>query len=197
MIWTLASPHERGFIMKKSAYVFNIRDISEIGILVAAAILLDTFVKIPIFADGGSINIALIPLVFIALHKGWFKGFIAGGVIFGLATCLIDGYGIHTYPLDYLVGFGSVAVIGAFKNKIYGDQNLTVSNYIYFGLSLFVSFVVRVIGSTVSGILFYGLNFYESLVYQLTYMVPSFLAVFLILMPLLNKLKASFDRLSQ
>ena len=41
--------------------------------------------------------------------------------IFGLVTCLTDGYGFYTYPFDYLIGFGSIAVFGFFSRLNEGE----------------------------------------------------------------------------
>ncbi len=49
--------------MKKGLFEFNVRDIVEIAIFCALAIVLDTFVKIPLGATGGSINISMIVIV--------------------------------------------------------------------------------------------------------------------------------------
>ena len=50
--------------MKKETFTFSVRDICEIAIMSALAIVLDRFVKIPIGSTGGSINIR------IRLHVG-------------------------------------------------------------------------------------------------------------------------------
>lgn len=181
--------------MKKEDFIFSLRDITEIGILCGLAIVLDTFVKIPVFSGGGSINLAMIPLIFIALHRGWFKGFIAGGLIFGLITCFIDGYGIITYPLDYLIGFGSVALVGIFRHLIINEK-LTVKNYVFFGISIFLAIALRFVSSCVSGMIIYEYSFLDSALYQLTYLCPTLLALLLILLPSLKIFTSLFNRLS-
>ena len=90
----------------KKVFGFTVKDIAEIAILSALAIVLDRLVRIPLGATGGSVNISMVPLYVIALRHGWFKSFIAGGVIYGLITCLFDGYGLICYPLEYFVAFG-------------------------------------------------------------------------------------------
>ena len=181
--------------MKKEDFVFNLRDITEIGILCGLAIVLDTFVKIPIAISGGSINIAMFPLIFIALHKGWFKGFIAGAIIFGIITCLIDGYGFATYPFDYFIAFGSVAIVGFFRNLIISEK-LTAKNYIFFAISILLCMTVRFFSHTISGIIIYELDFVGSMVYQLPYILPTAAVLLVILVPLLSVFKSLFARLS-
>ena len=104
--------------MKKGLFDFNVHDIVEIAMFVSISLILDNFLKIPLGATGGSINLAMLPLVFLAIRHGWFKAFIAGAFVFGLPSCLIDGYGMVTYPLEYFVTFGSIAIIGVFSHTI-------------------------------------------------------------------------------
>ena len=84
---------------------FTIRDIAEDGILIAAAFGLN-FIKIPVGPTGGSINLQMLPLMIIALRRGPFHGLVSGGIVYGLLTCLTDGYGFACYPFDYLIGRG-------------------------------------------------------------------------------------------
>ena len=99
----------------------NIGEIAENGILIAMAFGLN-FIKIPVGATGGSINFQMLPLMIIALRRGPASGLICGGILFGLLTCLTDGYGFACYPFDYLIGFGSVAVMGFFRPFIFGQN---------------------------------------------------------------------------
>ena len=171
----------------KSTFTFTIRDIIEIAIFVSIAVILDTFVKIPVTATGGSVNIATLPLFFIALDKHWFKGFIASGIIFGLITCLLDGYGFVTYPLDYLLGFGSVCLLGFFSSLIkLEDGKAKFKSYLFLSLGVTLAFVVRFIASTISGVVIYEVDIVGSMVYQLTYIIPSYIAVLLLINLLLE-----------
>ena len=87
--------------MKSSFFKFSIRDIVEIAVMCAFAVVLDKFVKIPIGATGGSINIASVPLFIVAYRHGWFKGLIASGVVFALITCILDAYGFQSRQVCY------------------------------------------------------------------------------------------------
>ena len=161
----------------KSTFTFTIRDIIEIAIFVSIAVILDTFVKIPVTATGGSVNIATLPLFFIALDKHWFKGFIASGIIFGLITCLLDGYGFVTYPLDYLFGFGSVCILGFFSSLIkLEDGKAKFKSYLFLSLGVTLAF----------GVVIYEVDIVGSMVYQLTYIIPSYIAVLLLINLLLE-----------
>ncbi|MBO4682360.1 MAG: energy-coupled thiamine transporter ThiT [Bacilli bacterium] len=180
-----------------SRYIFDntklsIRDIAEIGIFVSFAFVLDLpLFKIKIVANGGSISLIMLPLILLSLRKGFFKGFIGAGIVFGLVSCFLDGYGLITYPLDYLLGFGSLAVVGLFRRFIIGKEKLNWMNYGVLFLATLLAMSMRTFASTLSGIFIYELDFTSSLIYQLTYMGPSFgvvMVILLILLYPLNKL---------
>ena len=144
----------------------------EMGILVAAAIILDLpFLKFKVFANGGSITFAMLPLFILALRQGPFKGFIGAGIIFGCIDCLVDGEPIASIPLDYLVGYGSAAIVG-FTELVYKGK-LDVKKYIVCGLFCLIATFVRLVGGTLSGMLLWETPFVESLVYNATYIVPT------------------------
>ena len=143
--------------MKKGLFGFNVHDIVEIAMFVAIALVLDNFLKIPLGASGGSINLAVLPLVLLALRHGWFKGFIAGGIIFGFISCLIDAYGLITYPLEYFVTLGSIAIVGVFSKLItnlYTSKKYVLSSLILIGCLLSFS-VIRLFAATIDSVLIY------------------------------------------
>ncbi len=173
-----------------SANQFSISDIVEIAMLVALAIILDLPIfKIRISLTGGSISLAMLPLIIISLRKGFVKGFISCGIIYGLLDCMIDGYGFITFPLDYLLGFGLLALVGIFRKWIFNkDKKVTFRGVLFLVLSLLVAMVGRTFASTLSGMFIYEMAFWPSLVYQLTYIGPSFVLVLIVLLILYKPL---------
>ena len=146
------------------------RQIAEEGVLLALAFVLN-LVKIPVGATGGSINFQMLPLFIIALRHGPAHGFIAGGIIYGLLTCLTDGYGFACYPFDYLIGFGSIAVIGLFRKQIFGEkqEGLNLKGLIFIFVGGLLSTFVRYVGSNVSSIVVYGYTLKAALEYNAFY----------------------------
>ena len=142
--------------------IFTVKDLTEISVLVGLALVLDTFVKIPIQIAGGSANIACVPLFIIALRHGPIKSFIAGGVAFGLLSCLIDGYGFIYYPMEYLIAFGAVSVLGIFGRLIH---ELFIKDYkgklfaILLTISMiFLAGLIRFFSASVDSYIFYHLE---------------------------------------
>jgi len=152
----------------------TVRSMAEDGVLIAFAFVLN-FVKLPIQAEGGSVNFQMLPLMLIALRHGPAQGFICGGLIYGLLTCLTDGYGLATYPFDYLIGFGSVAVMGFFRSKIFvpGQKKYTVKGEFFLLLAGVLATLIRYIGSTVSSIVLYAYTLKAALAYNIVYIPVS------------------------
>lgn len=157
---------------------FKTRDIVEIAMLVSLSIVLDKFASIDIGATGGSFNFSGIPLLILCLRHGPVKGLIASSVVFGLLTCLIDGYGIQTYPFDYLIAFSGYALCGVVMNlmqKFY-DKNQK-SAIITILVATFAGaigvFITRMIGSTISSMVFYKYEIGPALAYNVLYIGPS------------------------
>ena len=150
------------------------RDIAEDGILIAAAFILN-LVKIPVSTGGGSINFQMLPLFLIALRRGPAHGLVCGGIIYGLITCLTDGWGFATYPFDYLIGFGSVMVIGYFRRFIFSkDQDgYNLKGELFILLACLLATLIRFVGSTASSIIVYGVTLKEALIYNAVYIPVS------------------------
>lgn len=167
----------------------TIKEIVEEGVLISLAFVLN-FIKIPIGATGGSINFQMLPLMLISLRHGPQHGFVAGGIIYGLLTCLTDGYGFACYPFDYLIGFGSVAAMGFFRkfilNNEYKTYNFKGLLFIFIGGTL--TSLIRYIGSNVSSIVVYKYTLEAALAYNAFYIPLSGLVSTIALMAMYGPL---------
>ena len=163
--------------MKKRIFGFEVQDIAEIAILCALAIICDRFIKIPIASTGGSINLSMAPLYVIALRHGPFKGFIAGGIVFGLITCLFDGYGLLCYPLEYLISFGSVAILGIFGRYINQSFKKDTKNiFICYGIlvsSIIVAAVIRFFCASIDSVILWEYSWKAAFTYNISYVFIS------------------------
>ena len=168
---------------------YTTKEIAEEGVLISLAFVLN-FIKIPIGPTGGSINFQMLPLMIIALRHGPAHGFVAGGIIYGLLTCLTDGYGFACYPFDYLIGFGSVAIMGLFKNQIFGkdQKGYNIRGLIFIFIAGALSTLIRYVGSNVSSIVIYGLSLEAALAYNSIYIPLSGLVATIAFMALYGPL---------
>ena len=188
----------------KKTFGFNVHDIVEIAMLVALSIVLDQFLKIRIGSTGGSINLSSLPLLIISFRHGPFKGFISAGIVFGFITCLIDGYGLITYPLEYFLAFGIIGFLGFFSHFIQNSMQDTkkskiVLSYVFLLTSVIVMFIVRTLAASIDSMLLWDYEFVPALVYNISYIGPSLLCstiIFSILLPVIvrinNYIKSSY-----
>ena len=165
------------------------RDIAEEGVLLAMAFILN-LVGFRFVKGGGSVNLQLLPLFIIALRRGPAHGLICGGFIYGMVTCLTDGYGLQTYVFDYLIGFGAVLVLGLFRNQIFGkDQTgYNLKGLIFLFVGGFIATLIRMIGSTASSMILYHYDFLPALSYNVTYIPLSGLFAIAIIMAIYGPL---------
>lgn len=167
----------------------TVRDIAEDGVLIAMAFGLN-FLKLFAAPTGGSVNLQMLPLMLIALRHGPFHGFLCGGLIYGLLTCLTDGYGFATYPFDYLIGFGSVAVLGFFRPLIFGpnQKGYNLKGEIFLFIGGVASTALRYIGGTVSSMVVYQADLVYALWYNSIYITVSGAFAFAVIMALYGPL---------
>ncbi len=153
-----------------SSHKRTTRQIVEEGMLISLALILD-FIKIPVGPTGGSINFQMLPLMLIALRHGPQHGFIAGGIVYGLVSCLLDGYGFACYPFDYLIGFGSIAAMGFFRKFIFSDEQKTYNfkGLLFIFIGGLLTTLIRYVGSNVSSIVVYKLSLAGALEYNAFY----------------------------
>ena len=154
---------------------FSVRDIVETAMLIALAIGLDLpGVKIRIGVNGGSISFTMLPLMILALRLGSFKGFIGTGLVYGAITCTLDGWGMQYFLFDYLLAYGSIAIIGIFAPIIYRkDGKYPWFNLIFVVVGITLACAARLLFATLSGVIFYETGFVESLAYNALYILPS------------------------
>ncbi len=121
--------------------------------------------------QGGSINIGMIPIFWLALRRGPKIG-IAAGAVFGMADLAIEPYIVHPiqFILDYPLAFAALGLAGFFRQwRVYGP----VTGVIVGGTGRFLSHFV-------SGIVYFSYlappgqsPAVYSLIYNGAYMFPS------------------------
>jgi thiamine transporter len=149
----------------------DVRQISLMGMLVAISIVLDTFFKVYQQANGGSINLAMVGLVLIALAFGWWQSWLAITIVFGLLTAFLDGYLVY-YVFDYFLALTGFAVISFFRKQIIASNKIKGLFTLTWTFS--VAFAWRLLMHVISGVLYFEVDWAGSLAYNLTYLLPSF-----------------------
>ncbi|WP_223701564.1 energy-coupled thiamine transporter ThiT [Sutcliffiella deserti] len=171
--------------MRKSNTLFLV----EIAIFGAFAYLLDLlagFLSLKIWAQGGSISIAMVP-VFIMAFRWGLKGGLLTGFILGLlqiVTGQIFAVQIIQVFLDYIVAFTVLGFAGLFAKKVVNSfkDNNTKDLVLYVTLASFLGVLLRFFAHYFAGIIFFRslapegqpIEIY-SLLYNGSFLLPSFI----------------------
>jgi thiamine transporter ThiT len=159
----------------------NIRQIALMGMLVAISIVLDAVFKFYQQANGGSINLAMVGLVLIALSFGWWQSWLAITVVFGLLTAILDGYFVY-YLFDYFLALSGFVIIALMRKSILATNEL--KGLLTLTWTFVFAFSWRLLMHVISGVLYFEVDWAGSLAYNLTYLLPSFFLSFAILLTL-------------
>lgn len=164
--------------------IFSTKILAEIIVLVALAgalsLISHSFFRLP---QGGSINLGMIPIFWLALRRGWKIGIFAGAA-FGLVDMTIEPFIVHPiqFILDYPLPFAVLGVAGLFRK------------FIVVGVA--VGGFGRFVCHFVSGIVYFsdyappGMNpVVYSAIYNGTYIIPSII-ICAIIIGILKKSKA-------
>jgi thiamine transporter len=96
---------------------FSTKILAEIIVLVSLAgalsLISHSFFRLP---QGGSINLGMIPIFWLALRRGWIIGIFAGAV-FGVVDMTIEPFIVNPiqFILDYPLAFAVLGVAGLFR----------------------------------------------------------------------------------
>ncbi len=99
----------------------RIRALCEGAIFVALATVLSLF-KLFSLPQGGSVNLAMVPLLLYCVRWGAKDGVLAG-LVYGILQLFIDGayaWGWQSIILDYILAFPLLGLAGLFHGKTWG-----------------------------------------------------------------------------
>ena len=146
---------------------FSTKILAEIIMLVSLAgalsLISHSFFRLP---QGGSINLGMIPIFWLALRRGWIIG-VFGGAVFGVVDMTIDPFIVNPiqFILDYPLAFAVIGIAGFFRK--YAVVGVTLGG---FG---------RFVCHFISGIVYFadyaqGMSpVIYSAIYNGTYIIPS------------------------
>jgi thiamine transporter len=132
--------------------------------------------------QGGSINIGMIPIFWLALRRGPKIGIFAGAV-FGIADLIIEPFVVNPFQfiLDYPLPFAALGLAGFFRRwKVFGP-----------GVGVVVGGTCRFLSHFASGIIYFASYTPEgmspavySLIYNGAYMFPSIVICVIVIISL-------------
>lgn len=175
---------------------FNIRMLTEGGMMLALAILLNS-IKIYQAPNGGSISAgSMIPIMIFALRWGIGPGIAVGGV-YGLMDFILKPYFYHPlqFLLDYIIAFAFLGLAGIGHNKDKHENK----GYASLVVGAVLAIGGRMLSHVLSGVVFFAEYagdqnaWIYSIGYNATYLIPeliiSIIVLILIWKPLNKVLK--------
>jgi len=177
-----------------------IRNMVEIAAMAALAFVLD-FVQglLPkIGIAGGSIGIAMLPIMFISLRRGAIQGLVTGLIVsclqlIGTSMYIIPGdLAIIQVALDYFLAYTLVGLTGLFtpwfKNVTSSKDKVIVAS-----VACIIGGLAKFMAHFLSGVIFWANNEYVggpivySIIYNGSYMLPNIIICTGIMMALVVK----------
>lgn len=187
--------------MKQTKTANTLRALCEAAIMIALATVFSLLrfppFRIDLWAQGGSIDFVMVPIIILSWRRGARWG-IPAGLALGIIECLIAGgigWGLPSVLLDYVLAYGAVGVAGFFKGEKYGLI-----------LGTAVASLARFVIHFISGVTIYKIAFGEtmeifgmqftsdmsylySLVYNGSYMLGNMLVALLLVIVLVKPLR--------
>ena len=153
------------------------KTIATLAIYCAIFVILDRIsdaLNLFAMASGGKLNLGPIALLICSYHMGYKNGLLVGfvSVLLQLAIGSVGFYGIWSFLLDYLIAYSCYGLSSLFPNY----------KYLYTGI--FITSLIRLASSTLSGYLLWETPLWSSLTYNASYMIPTTVCA-VILVPLL------------
>ncbi len=164
----------------------RVRTITEVGLSIALFAVLDYFnVRLPINIAGGSISLAMTPILVLAVFRGPAIGALAG-VLCGGVDLMISPFVLNIFQvfLDYPIAFGLVGLAGLVKKPL--ETAFKANKKSHMGAWIFTSIIIAALGRFTahlfSGVIFFASNapagqnvWAYSALYQIQYLLPSFI----------------------
>lgn len=160
----------------------------EIAIFAAIGLVLDQF-SFKLWAQGGSISLAMVPIVLIAFRWGTVPGLVTGFLV-GALQAMFGGYILTPLQgfIDYFFAYTAVGLAGIIRNQLLsaskeGKRNQMVA---YMTLGTLVGGLARYIAHTVAGVVFFAeyagkQNVYlYSIIYNGSYMIPDIILTIIV-----------------
>ncbi len=155
------------------------RMLAEISMAVAMALVLSQF-RLFRMPFGGSVTLAMVPLLVMAMRwRG--AGGVMAGVVYGMLRLFLSPYIVHPvqFALDYPLAFGTLGLAGVLPGPA--------------GVAMLLAGVGRLSMHVLSGVVFFsdvaGIDALRtSVIYNVTYLGPELLVTILVALPLVSRI---------
>lgn len=168
--------------------------IAEVSIFTALGLVLDFvagLISAAIWTNGGSITLAMVPIIIMGYKYG-LKGGLTTGLLIGTIQLFWSEY-LITVPqvlLDYIVPNVVIGLVGAVAKPVQNTKGI-IQILIIIG-SIFVVCALRLASLVVSGMLYWEAGFGYSITYNGTYTSISMAICMVVVIVLMKKLPKKY-----
>ena len=193
--------------MKKENKTFSARGMAEIAIMTAIAFGLDFLqggLWRGVFVNGGSIGLAMVPILVLCYRRGFLSGLISGIVLaflqmLGGVYAIADSWYkvLFQILLDYVLAYPVVAVAGLFYVPFQNAKsNKEKIGFVAIGST--IGGILKFLCHFLAGVLFWpnnalGGKYTYSLIYNGGYMLPNIILSIAIMIVLVVKVPSVFN----
>ena len=163
--------------------------ITEVGIFASVGLVLDFLSGLfspVIWAQGGSISVAMIP-IFIMGYRWGLKGGLLTGFVVGTTQVIWSSYLINPVQvlLDYSLPYTLLGFVGI-SATMFKDSTFLKQTVIIF-ITVFITGMLRTTSHVISGVYYWDTTFWGSVIYNGGFMLPSVFICIAILVLMLKK----------
>ncbi|WP_080874158.1 energy-coupled thiamine transporter ThiT [Oceanobacillus timonensis] len=170
----------------------------EVAIFTALALLLDILpLGFKLWPQGGSVSFAMIPVFIVAFRWG-LKGGLLSGFLWGvLQVATGTAYILHPVQgiIEYGLAFTVVGLAGVFSKQVIENmkKKQIKKSFVYILIGVLLGSAARFICHYIAGTIFFGSAvegqpaWFYSLIYNSSYMIPSFILSLIIVFLLFYK----------
>lgn len=168
--------------------------IAEVSIFTALGLVLDFvagLISAAIWTNGGSITLAMVPIIIMGYKYG-LKGGLTTGLLIGTIQLFWSEY-LITVPqvlLDYIVPNVVIGIVGAVAKPVQNTKGI-IQILIIIG-SIFVVCALRLASLVASGVLYWEAGFGYSITYNGTYTSISMAICMVVVIVLMKKLPKKY-----
>ncbi|PYZ93196.1 energy-coupled thiamine transporter ThiT [Salipaludibacillus keqinensis] len=167
---------------------------AEISIMAALAVILDLMTFLRFWPQGGSVSLAMVPILIMAFRRGVKAGMLTG-LIFGTVNMMYNSFIVHWLQalLDYPIAFAVIGLAGIFAinhNESQSRRIIMITAGVILGVAL------RLLSHFTAGVVWFGEFAPEgtpvalyAFTYNLSYLFPSLLICLAIVLLLGNASK--------
>ncbi|PTX61230.1 thiamine transporter [Melghirimyces profundicolus] len=152
----------------------------EVAVMAGAGGLFSVLLALKLWPQGGSVSLAMVPVVLVAFRRGWVAGLLCG-LLVGLINLIMNPFIVHPVQvvLDYPLAYSVLGLAGCFRlNRDIPATSLTGR----VALGVTVAGLARLLSHFISGVIWFGAFAPEgfspalySLLYNASYIVPEIL----------------------